>query len=463
MPYEVYPLLMFGVAVAILLLGYPVAFSLSGTAIIFALFGVSMDVFDLSFLGAFPERIFGVMRNQTLMAIPLFIFMGVMLERAKISEELLDTMGMLFGKVRGGLGISVCLVGALLAASTGIVGATVVTMGLISLPAMLKYNYSPSLAAGIVTASGTLGQIIPPSIILIILGDVISSAHQQAQLAMGNFSPTSVSVGDLFVGALFPGLILVGLYIIYIGIIAALKPDVAPAIPPERLKELAIDGVWTKVLKVMVPPLILIIGVLGSILTGLATPTEAASVGCIGGILLTAMKKQLSMKILKEVVITTAHVNCMVFIILLGASLFSLVFRGFQGDEVIHELLTALPGGVAGAFLAVMLLMFVMGFFLDFFEITFVVVPIVGPILLQMGLDPVWLGVMIALNLQTSFLTPPFGFALFYLRGVAPPEVSTMQIYRGVIPFIGLQMVMLVILWFWPALATWLPGVVYGR
>ncbi len=454
---------MFALAVAILLMGYPVAFSLSGSAIIFALFGVYMDVFDLTFLGAFPERIFGVMRNQTLIAIPLFVFMGVMLERAKISEELLDTMGMLFGKVRGGLGISVCLVGALLAASTGIVGATVVTMGLISLPAMLKYNYSPSLAAGIVTASGTLGQIIPPSIILIILGDVISSAHQQAQLAMGNFSPSSVSVGDLFVGAIFPGLILVGLYIVYIGIIAALKPEVAPAIPPERLKELAIDGVWVKIFKVMVPPLILIIGVLGSILTGLATPTEAASVGCIGGILLTALKKKLSMKILKEVVVTTAHVNCMVFVILLGASLFSLVFRGFEGDEVIHELLTNLPGGTAGAFLAVMILMFVMGFFLDFFEITFVVVPIVGPVLLMMGLDPVWLGVMIALNLQTSFLTPPFGFALFYLRGVAPPEVTTMQIYKGVIPFIGLQMVMLVILWFWPGLATWLPEVIYGR
>lgn len=445
-----------------LLLGYPVAFSLAGTAILFALFGLSMDAFSLTFLGAFPERIFGIMGNQTLIAIPLFIFMGVMLERSKISEELLDTMGMLFGKLRGGLGISVCIVGALLAASTGIVGATVVTMGLISLPAMLKYKYSPSLAAGIVTASGTLGQIIPPSIILIILGDVISSAHQQAQLAMGNFSPTSVSVGDLFVGAIFPGLVLVSLYIIYIGIMAAIKPDVAPAIPPERRKEMAIDGIWIKVLKVMVPPLLLIVGVLGSILTGIATPTEAASVGCIGGIVLTALKRQFNLKMLKEVMVTTTHVNCMVFIILLGASMFSLVFRGYEGDEVIHELLTSLPGGVTGAFLVVMLLMFVMGFFLDFFEITFVVVPIVGPILLQMGLDPIWLGVMIALNLQTSFLTPPFGFALFYLRGVAPPEVTTLQIYRGVIPFIGLQMVMLIILWYWPKLATWLPGVVYG-
>jgi len=462
MPYEIYPLLMFGLTVGMLLLGYPVAFSLAGTAILFALFGLSMDVFSLSFLGAFPERVYGIMGNQTLIAIPLFIFMGVMLERSKISEDLLDTMGMLFGRLRGGLGISVCIVGALLAASTGIVGATVVTMGLISLPAMLKYKYSPSLAAGIVTASGTLGQIIPPSIILIILGDVISSAHQQAQLAMGNFSPTSVSVGDLFVGAIFPGLVLVSLYIVYIGIIAALKPEMAPAIPPERRKEMSIDGVWIKVLKVMVPPLILIVGVLGSILTGVATPTEAASVGCIGGIILTALKRQFNLKMLKEVMVTTTHVNCMVFIILLGASMFSLVFRGFEGDEVIHEILTSLPGGVTGAFLAVMLLMFVMGFFLDFFEITFVVVPIVGPILLQLGLDPIWLGVMIALNLQTSFLTPPFGFALFYLRGVAPPEVSTIQIYRGVIPFIALQMFMLIILWYWPQLATWLPHVVYG-
>ena len=462
MPFEIYPLLMFGVAVFILLMGYPVAFSLSGTAILFALFGVQMDVFDLSFFGAYPERIFGIMRNQTLIAIPLFIFMGVMLERSKISEELLETMGMLFGKIRGGLGISVCIVGALLAASTGIVGATVVTMGLISLPSMLRFNYSSSLASGIVAASGTLGQIIPPSIILIILGDVISSAHQQAQLAMGNFSPTSVSVGDLFVGALLPGLVLVGLYVFYIAIVAFLKPDAAPALPDKVLKSVTGYKLWVKVGKVLIPPLLLIMGVLGSILAGLATPTEAASVGCVGGIVLTAFKGQLNLKILREVMITTTHVNCMVFVILLGASMFSLVFRGFEGDVVVHNMLTSLPGGVASAFLVVMLIMFIMGFFLDFFEITFVVVPIVGPILLMMGLDPIWLGFMIAINLQTSFLTPPFGFALFYLRGVAPDSVSTMDIYRGVVPFIFLQLLMLIILWFWPSLATWLPGVVYG-
>ncbi len=462
MPYELYPFLMFGVAIAILLMGYPVAFSLSGTAILFAFFGVQMGVFDISFFGAYPERIFGVMRNQTLIAIPLFIFMGVMLERAKISEELLETMGVLFGKVRGGLGISVCIVGALLAASTGIVGATVVTMGLISLPSMLRFNYSHSLAAGIVAASGTLGQIIPPSIILIILGDVISSAHQQAQLAMGNFSPTSVSVGDLFVGALLPGLVLVSLYILYIAIVAFLKPEVAPALPEDVLNSVTGHKLFIKVIKVLIPPILLITGVLGSILAGLATPTEAASVGCVGGILLTAFKGKLTLKIMREVMITTTHVNCMVFVILLGSRMFSLVFRGFEGDVAVHELLTSLPGGVASAFLVVMLIMFVMGFFLDFFEITFVVVPIVGPILLMMGLDPIWLGVMIAINLQTSFLTPPFGFALFYLRGVAPDTVTTMEIYRGVIPFIFLQLLMLIILWFWPALATWLPGVVYG-
>lgn len=462
MPYEFYPLMMFGVAVVILLMGYPVAFSLSGTAILFSLVGVATGNFNLSFLGAFPERIYGIMGNQTLIAIPLFIFMGVTLEQSKISEELLETMGIFFGKLRGGLGISVCIVGALLAASTGIVGATVVTMGLISLPTMLRYNYSPSLATGIVCASGTLGQIIPPSIILIILGDVISSAHQQAQLALGNFSPTSVSVGDLFVGALLPGLVLVGLYITYITILAAIKPKVAPALPDEILKDMHGAKLWAKVIRVLIPPLLLIIGVLGSILAGLATPTEAASVGCIGGLVLTAFKKQLSLEMLRKVMITTTHVNCMVFVILIGASMFSLVFRGYEGDDVVHHLLTNLPGGMTSAFLVVMLIMFVMGFFLDFFEITFVVVPIVGPILLMMGLDPIWLGVMIALNLQTSFLTPPFGFALFYLRGVAPDSVTTMQIYRGVIPFIFLQLIMLVILWYWPALATWLPHLVYG-
>ena len=456
------PILMFLVTVAVLMMGYPVAFSLSGAAIAFALIGAWTGHFDLVFLSAFPQRIYGIMGNETLIAIPLFIFMGVMLERSRISEELLTTMGLLFGNLKGGLGISICVVGALLAASTGIVGATVVTMGLISLPALLRYRYDPSLATGIITASGTLGQIIPPSIILVILGDVMSSAHQQAQLALGNYSPGSVSVGDLFVGAIFPGLVLVSLYILYIGVLAFLKPHMAPAIPEAERALVSPRELLLRTFKVLVPPILLIVGVLGSILGGVATPTEAASVGCMGALVLAALKKQLRLPVLKEVMQSTAQINCMVFVILLGASMFSLVFRGYEGDELVQDFLTQLPGGMLTAFLLVMAVMFLMGFFLDFFEITFVVVPIVGPILLQMGLDPVWLGVMIAINLQTSFLTPPFGFALFYLRGVAPPSVTTMQIYKGAFPFILIQLLTLLVLWFWPELVTWLPGVVYG-
>ena len=456
------PLLMFLVTVAVLMMGYPVAFSLSGSAIAFALIGAWTGHFDLVFLSAFPQRIYGIMGNETLIAIPLFIFMGVMLERSRISEELLTTMGLLFGNIKGGLGISICVVGALLAASTGIVGATVVTMGLISLPALLRYRYDPSLATGIITASGTLGQIIPPSIILVILGDVMSSAHQQAQLALGNYSPGSVSVGDLFVGAIFPGLVLVSLYILYIGVLAFLKPHMAPAIPAAERALVGPRELLLRTFRVLVPPILLIVGVLGSILGGVATPTEAASVGCMGALALAAVKKQLRLPVLKEVMRSTTQINCMVFVILLGASMFSLVFRGYEGDELVQDFLTQLPGGLLTAFLLVMAVMFLMGFFLDFFEITFVVVPIVGPILLQMGLDPVWLGVMIAINLQTSFLTPPFGFALFYLRGVAPPSVTTMQIYRGAFPFILIQLLTLLLLWFWPELVTWLPGVVYG-
>lgn len=453
---------MFATAVAVLLLGYPVAFSLSGTAIFFALLGFYTHHFDLVFLQAFPQRIYGIMGNETLIAIPLFIFMGVMLERARISEDLLTTMGHLFGSLKGGLGISICIVGALLAASTGIVGATVVTMGLISLPALLRYRYNPSLATGIITASGTLGQIIPPSIILVILGDVISAAHQQAQLALGNFSPDAISVGDLFVGALFPGLLLVGLYILYIGVLAFLRPELAPPIPAAERALVSARELLMRTVKALLPPILLIVGVLGSILAGVATPTEAASVGCIGALVLALIKKQLNLAMVREVMQTTTQINCMVFIILLGASMFSLVFRGYEGDELVRNFLSELPGGLLSAFLVVMVVMFIMGFFLDFFEITFVVVPIVGPILLQMGLNPIWLGVMIALNLQTSFLTPPFGFALFYLRGVAPPTITTLQIYKGAIPFIIIQLVTLVVLWFWPALVTWLPEVVYG-
>ncbi len=449
---------MFAAVFIVLLTGYPVAFVLSGTALAFASVGIQFDVFDAAFLNALPNRLFGIMNNQTLMAVPLFVFMGVMLERAKIAEDLLGSIAELFGSLRGGLGIAVMLVGMLMAASTGIVGATVVTMGLISLPSMLKNNYDPSIACGTICASGTLGQIIPPSIVLVLLGDVISSAYQQAQLDMGIFSPETISVGDLFAGALLPGLGLVFMYLSYIIITAWLSPTSMPA-PEKVIRE---KGFYPRIAKGLAAPLLLIFSVLGSIMGGLATPTEAAAVGATGAIFLAFLKKQLSLPTLQEVMQNTTRITSMVFMILIGATLFSLVFRGFEGDELIIELLSDLPGGKFGAMFFVMLIMFLLGFVLDFIEITFVVVPIVGPILLTMGIDPVWLGIMIAINLQTSFLTPPFGFALFYLRGVAPKEITTGQIYKGVIPFIAIQLLMLALLAFWPELATWLPSVIYS-
>ena len=458
---EFMPFIMFLCVGLVLLSGYPVAFSLGGTALLFALIGQFTGTFDEAFLAALPNRLYGIMTNVTLIAVPLFVFMGVMLERSKVADRLLETMALLFGPLRGGLGISVTLVGMLLAASTGIVGATVVTMGLLSLPTMLRRGYDPKLATGTICASGTLGQIIPPSIVLVLLGDVLSSAYQQAQLDMGQFSPDTVSVGDLFAGALIPGLLLVGLYMTYIIGVALWRPSQAPAIPQED-RHVSGGELWLLSLKVLVPPLVLIVLVLGSIMAGAATPTEAASVGAVGAIILAIGQRQFNLSILKEVMRKTTEVSSMVFLIFIGASLFSLVFRGFGGDDMVRELLTSLPGGVFGAMLVVMLVMFLLGFILDFIEITFVVVPIVAPILLTLGLDPVWLGVMIAINLQTSFLTPPFGFALFYLRGVAPANVQTGDIYRGVVPFIAIQVLALGLLALWPALATWLPDLVYG-
>ena len=455
------PLLLFLCVCLVLMLGYPVAFTLAGVSLVFALAGSWFGAFDPAFLEALPNRLYGIMTNETLIAVPLFVFMGVMLERSRVAESLLDTMASLFGPLRGGLGISVTLVGMLLAASTGIVGATVVTMGLLSLPTMLKRNYDPGLATGTICASGTLGQIIPPSIILVLLGDVLSSAYQQAQLDLGVWNPDTVSVGDLFVGALIPGLVLVGLYLVYLILVAFLRPEAAPAIP-ETERETSAHALTLQVLKVLVPPLLLIVSVLGSILAGLATPTEAAGVGAVGAVILAAARRELGPVTLKAVMIQTTIVTSMVFMIFIGAAVFSLVFRGFGGDEVVEELLTNLPGGTVTAVVVVMLVMFLLGFILDFIEITFVVVPIVGPILLAMGLDPVWLGIMIALNLQTSFLTPPFGFALFYLRGVSPPEVTTGMIYRGVAPFIVIQVIMLGLLAMWPEMATWLPDRIYG-
>ena len=446
-------LFMFLAVCLLLLFGYPVAFTLAGTALAFAAGGVIFGQFDPAFLSALPGRLFGTINNATLVAVPLFILMGILLEKSKVAEELLGSMAKLFGGLRTGLGISVVVVGMLLAASTGIVGATVVTMGLLSLPIMLRSGYSPSLAAGTICATGTLGQIIPPSIALVLLGDIISNAYQRAQLSMNIFTPKTVSVGDLFVGAVIPGLLLVALYIAYLWIYATIKPEVAPATHTERITR-------DELLLSLAPPLILIAVVLGSIMAGAATPTEAAGVGAVGALILAFAKRQMNLARLKEVVTDTLRVTCMVFMILIGAAVFSLVFRGFGGEELIHHFFEQLPGGVFTATLVVMVTIFLLGFILDFIEITFVVVPIVGPILLSMGVDPVWLGIMIALNLQTSFLTPPFGFALFYLRGVAPDSLPTSAIYRGVIPFIIIQLLVLSALWVWPALATWLPEVV---
>ena len=441
-----------------LLAGFPVAFTLAGVALIFALFGIMTGIFDPSFLHAFPSRVFGIMSNQTLIAVPVFVFMGVMLEKSKLADQLLQALAQLMRRVPGGLGLAVMLVGALMAASTGIVGATVVTMGLLSLPTMLRNNYDPSIATGTICAAGTLGQIIPPSIVLILLADVLSNAYQQAQLQMGIFSPETISVGELFAGALLPGLMLVSLYMLYLVGVAVFKPSAMPAVTQKPGEQVSL----TTLLGLLAGPLLLIVAVLGSILMGLATPTEAAAVGATGAMLLALKQKQLSLQTLRAVVYQSTRVSAMVFMILIGASLFSLVFRGYGGDEYVQSLLTNLPGGEVGALLVVMLVLFLLGFILDFIEITYVVIPIVGPILLAMGIDPVWLGIMIAINLQTSFLTPPFGFALFYLRGVTPPEVATSAIYKGVIPFIIIQVLMLGLLSLWPALATWLPSVVYS-
>jgi tripartite ATP-independent transporter DctM subunit len=449
--------LMFGVVVAVLLTGYPVAFTLAGTALLFAVVGTLAGVFDPVFLDTMPNRIYGIMNNSTLIAVPLFVFMGVTLERARIAEDLLETLGMLMGRLRAGLGIAVVLVGALMAASTGIVGATVITMGLLSLPTMLKRGYDPAIATGTITAAGTLGQIIPPSIILVLLGDVLASAYQQAQLNSGIFRPVTVSISDLFIGALIPGLLLVVLYILYLLVNAWLRPATMPVWRDDAVA-VSTAALVRRVLAALLPALLLILAVLGSIILGVATPTEAAGIGAIGGLIMALLRGQLTLVRLGEIMRSTTRFSSMVFLILIGASMFSLVFRGYGGDTAIQEAMTGLPGGKFTALLLVMAVLFLMGFVLDFIEIIFIVIPIVGPVLLAMDIDPIWLGIMIAINLQTSFLTPPFGFALFYLRGVAPPSVRTQDIYRGVIPFIVLQLLALLMVAIWPPLATWLPS-----
>lgn len=451
-------LMFFGV-IGFLMIGFPVAFTLAGTSLIFAFIGYHLGVFDFSNFSSLAGRYIGFMTNEVLVAVPLFIFMGVMLERSRIAEQLLMTMSKLFGNLRGGLGISVILVGALLAASTGVVGATVVTMGLISLPAMLRANYDPKLASGVICASGTLGQIIPPSTVLIFMADMLAGINAQVQMAKGNFAPDPVSVGDLFAGAFIPGLLLVSLYLLWMVFKAFTDPQSCPAtpVPEEERKDL-----FKEVLTALVPPLLLIVAVLGSILGGVATPTEAASVGAIGAMVLAASRWRLSWTVLKDAVISTATITSMIFIIIFGASVFSIVFRQMGGDNLVHEFLSNLPGGAIGAMIVVMLIMFVLGFILDTFEIIFIVIPITAPILLMLGLDPVWVGVMVGVNLQTSFLTPPFGFSLFYLRGVAPPTVTTGQIYRGAIPFVVLQIIAISLLFIFPELVTWLPQAIYN-
>jgi tripartite ATP-independent transporter DctM subunit len=528
-------LIMFLTTLLFLGFGFPVAFTLAGSSILFAFISLSLGFIDTGLLAAVPQQIFAIMTSKILVAVPPFIFMGVMLERSKIAEELLENMGRVFGGKPGGLLFSVTLVGVLLAASTGIVGATVVTMGLLSLPTMMRHNYDRPLALGTIAASGTLGQIIPPSIVLILLGDQLSNAYTAANTAMGNFAADTVSVNDLFAGAMLPGLLLVALYLFYQLIVTRRWPEKAPPIPQEALG--LIEGpMWRHILSVLIAPLLLIIAVLGSILMGLASPSEVASIGAFGAVLLAARRlkpgrakliiltalsffalvllsslyslridrsdttlenyvafgtgivltlglvyglfsalkdcfiarDEAGNRILVEVMRATLEISTMVFVILIGASLFSLMFIGLRGDEVVADFLKQLPGGTLTAVFLVMLVMFILGFFLDFLEIIFITVPIVGPVLLQMEIapgilmSPVWLGVMMAINIQTSFLTPPFGFSLFYLRGVAPNEIKTTEIYKGVLPFVAIQLLVLVTLWFFPEIATKLPDYLYA-
>jgi TRAP-type mannitol/chloroaromatic compound transport system permease large subunit len=517
---EILAVCLFLGTIGALLLGYPIAFTLPGVSLAFALLGWSLGAFDLTYFNALPLRYYGIITNEVLIAVPLFIFMGVMLERSQIADQLLSTMGTLFGKMRGGLGISTVLVAALLAASTGIVGATVATMGLISLPSMLAAGYDKRLASGLICASGTLGQIIPPSTVLVFLAIILQSAYSEAQMAQGNFAPDTLSVGDLFAGALIPGVLLAILFAVWVGMVALVKTNAAPAlvVHPEQRR-----GLGLRIITALLPPLMLIIAVLGSIIAGIATPTEAASVGAIGALLLTMIKyateellrspeqqnrwmasiwgilivvsavfgyllgaaavlsfavlillvglavvlyakpaRQRFARTLDQVVQSSLIITTMVFVIFLGASVFSVVFARLGGEELVAELLAAIPGGTAGALFTVMAIMFILGFFLDPFEIIFVVVPIAAPILLTMGVDPIWLAVLIGINFQTSYLTPPFGFSLFFLRGVAPDSVSTGDIYRGALPFIVIQLLMLFCVWRFPELATWLPDRIYG-
>ena len=453
---EILAIVMFLTTLLFLLFGFPVAFTLAGSSLIFAFLGDLLGVFNFKMLLFFPQRIYGVMINEALVAVPLFIFMGVMLEKTKIAAKLLESIGDLFGSVRGGLGIGVVLVGMLLAASTGIVGATVVTMGMLALPTMLKAGYDEKIATGTICASGTLGQIIPPSIVLILLAEMLQGANEEAGLLRGDLAPLPVTAIDLFAGALLPGLMLVGFFIIYLLFIARIRPQ---DLPLKKIDKPRLE-IWNTAFFEVLPPIFLILAVLGSIFLGIATPTESASVGAVGAAILALLRRDLNLKNISDAAITTVKMSSFVFIILIGASMFSLVFRGFQGDEMISNFLTNIPGGEYGALIIVMLTIFILGFFLDYIEIIFVIIPLVGPGLIANGADPLWLGILISLNLQTSFLTPPFGFSLFFLRGVAPENVKTSNIYSGVIPFIFIQIFAIILVFAFPEIATWLPRLI---
>ncbi len=454
---EILAIVMFLTTLGLLLFGFPVAFTLAGSALIFGFLGDILEIFNFRMIGFFPQRIFGTMINEPLVAVPLFIFMGIMLEKTKIAAGLLQSIGELFGSTKGGLGIGVVIVGMLLAASTGIVGATVVTMGMLSLPSMIKAGYDQKIATGTICAAGTLGQIIPPSIVLVLLATILQGANEEAALLKGDLAPDPVTAIDLFAGALLPGLMLVVMFIIFIYFYARIFPRSCPPIETHKSR----NEIYKEAFKSIFPPLILIILVLGSILMGIATPTESASVGAIGAAVIAFFKGELTFQNIKDVSLNTVKLSSFVFVILIGASMFSLVFRGFNGDAMIEHFLGSLPGGLFTALLIVMVAIFILGFFLDYIEIIFVIVPLVGPILIANGADPLWLGILISLNLQTSFLTPPFGFSLFFLRGVAPKEIQTKNIYRGVIPFIGIQVLAIIIVALFPSIATWLPNLMF--
>ena len=451
---EILAIVMFLTTLGLLLFGFPVAFTLAGTALLFGFIGDFLEIFNFRMLGFFPQRIFGTMINEPLVAVPLFIFMGIMLEKTKIAAGLLQSIGELFGATKGGLGIGVVIVGMLLAASTGIVGATVVTMGMLSLPSMMNAGYDQKIATGTICAAGTLGQIIPPSIVLVLLATILQGANEEAAMLVGNLAPDPVTAIDLFAGAILPGLMLVVLFIIFIFFYARINPLSCPPVETTRSR----GEIYIEAAKSVIPPITLIVLVLGSILFGIATPTESASVGAVGAAMIALLKGELNFKNLKETAIGTVKLSSFVFVILIGASMFSLVFRAFGGDEMIEHFLGNLPGGLYAALILVMVVIFLLGFFLDYIEIIFVIVPLVGPILIANGADPLWLGILISLNLQTSFLTPPFGFSLFFLRGVAPDNIQTRNMYKGVIPFIGIQILAILIVGFYPEIATWLPS-----